>query len=111
EEFKLYYDYIDGSYSYDSLSRYLLGMSEVKPKTLQFILDKLPADVSKVDIMEDLKNIIGVGGVGRFQGLYNKYKYLLDQNDTDELILRVENNYEQSGYDPIYEDFIKVLES
>jgi len=105
EEFKFWYEYLDGSYSLDSLIDFLNKVYDVNTHTLNYILSKLPDKINIGQLMIYLKDLIGAIRPMAFKGVYNKYKHLLIDEDIDEL--REEINAHDD--DDIRDDFYRII--
>lgn len=85
EEFKFWYEYLDGSYSHDSLIDFLLWIYTIDPNTLNYILSKLPNEISVAQLMDYFKDGIRFNRYVVLEALWNKYGYLFEKEDIEEL--------------------------
>ena len=91
EEFKILYDFFDGSYTPDSLLNELAKILIIKDELLEYIIDKLPDDPKNLDISNQIIDMLNSGyGIKQAKALIKRYKSYLQQDDIDNIISTIE---------------------
>lgn len=109
EEFKFWYKFFGGDYTYDSIINYILNLYDINEDVINYIQDKLASEIPIDDLMNYLHIGISFYKITSFKMIFKRYRFLLNINMLKNII------NDESGDDffesETAENFINIIEN
>ena len=120
KEWKVFYDKLDGSYTFDSLLQWLfqIGLSQysINPKILDYIVNMLPSPNNIQDDQDSIiyllnwfKMAIRGRAVLQIKSVWSKYKDLFNEDDIEELRQEIKNNFDEEWLQKSREELLRII--